>query len=576
MPCTIFPDTVDEMQTKSMAEIKLHGAFKRDLGYEYIVIHSVRWTQQGVKRIVNPDPEIDFLIMRPGMIILCLEVKGGLVGISGKRWLQNGEPMTTDPLDQALANKHGLINFIKTRKDYKGEWIPIDACLAFPDTLVNPARHIADELVLTSRHLDDVGAWVERAMRYSRARQTECSPLTPNLAAMITGLFAEGRKTRPVDVFAAEEREFAKLTEKQLRLLSSWRNQRRAVAAGCAGSGKTFLAIEKAKRLSSANLKVLVTCQTPELVGFLRDQLKDFQTVHVDTFMGICLSLASQAAYSLPRFVQSADLDEDFRDFVLPESISRCIRILAQNGQEPRFDAIIVDEGQAFRELWWEALDDLLIQGEKGIRYIFFDNNQRIFGERDRIPGEDECFILDENCRNTQQIHWATVQFYQSDTIPGCNNVAGVPIEAYGYTGSKDMVSRLARVLHKIVTEGGVPTNDVIVLTPRPREASLFGRHPNLKLGKFRVAVGESADPCSVRYESIRSFRGLERRVVILVEIDEDCVDYPELLYIGMSRPRNQLIVLYSVSLSDEVKEQILISVSQDYTRHSETHGHHK
>ena len=501
------------------------------------------------------EPEIDFLIMRAGWTILCMEVKGGRIELKNKEWYQNGKRID-DPFQQAIDNKHSLIDFIRSKPGNGNEWIPIECCLAFPDTNVNPASYIADALVLDRYCLDAIEDWVESAMKYSLDRQIGNRKLTQEMIALIVNMFAQGHTVRLFQKFQQQEREFARLTETQFKLLDQMRNQRRAVIAGCAGSGKTFLAIEKAKRLASKELSVLFTCRNEELADYIREQLAEFPTVTVKSFLEMCFWLAEKTEIGLDAFSKRAPRIPDLMNLVLPTDLENNIETLIDRGEDPRFDAVIIDEGQMFLELWWDALDKLLLDGKSGIRYIFFDNNQRVYRERDEIPDEENCLILDENCRNTQHIHWATIQFYQSDEIPRCNRVEGLPVEVYEYTDRHDMLKKLSKILHTVAIEEKVSAKDVIILTPQ--DSTELERRGIKKLGAFRLSAQENPDPNCIRVTAVQNYRGLERKVVILVELDNRSVNYPEILYIGMSRAKDHLVVLFSADLGSDIKKQIL------------------
>lgn len=57
-----------------------------------------------------------------------------------------------------------------------------------------------------------------------------------------------------------EDAKLVELTDAKMLALSFLGDRKRVAIAGCAGSGKTMLAIEKALRLQSLGLKVLLTC----------------------------------------------------------------------------------------------------------------------------------------------------------------------------------------------------------------------------------------------------------------------------------------------------------------------------
>jgi len=64
-------------------------------------------------------------------------------------------------------------------------------------------------------------------------------------------------------------------------------------------------------------------------------------------------------------------------------------------------DAVIVDEGQDFREEWWLALRYLLNDPDSGIFYVFFDDHQNLYSSGG-VPLEVAPVVLRKNCRNTR------------------------------------------------------------------------------------------------------------------------------------------------------------------------------
>jgi predicted ATPase len=70
---------------------------------------------------------------------------------------------------------------------------------------------------------------------------------------------------------------------------------RRAAIAGCAGSGKTVLAFEKARRLSEAGYTVLLTCFNKTLAGHLRTEMQVGPRLHLHHFHGLCAEMVKKA-----------------------------------------------------------------------------------------------------------------------------------------------------------------------------------------------------------------------------------------------------------------------------------------
>ena len=75
-------------------------------------------------------------------------------------------------------------------------------------------------------------------------------------------------------------------------------------------------------------------------------------------------------------------------------------------GPEHKFDAVVVDEGQDFHELWWTSLESVFRDpDDKGCYYVFFDPNQNLYVEDPCLPeGFGQPYVLPENCRNTVRI----------------------------------------------------------------------------------------------------------------------------------------------------------------------------
>ena len=80
-----------------------------------------------------------------------------------------------------------------------------------------------------------------------------------------------------------------------------------------------------------------------------------------------------------------------------------------------------------------------------------------------------------------------------------------------------------------------------VIATGRSREKSVLGRDD--VIGAFSICCGEIPERGKVVFDSIRRFKGLERPVAILVEL-EDVLDSPELLYVGITRANAHLVVV--------------------------------
>src|SRR5690606_6411963 len=122
-----------------------------------------------------------------------------------------------------------------------------------------------------------------------------------------------------------------------------------AFIEGCAGSGKTMLALEKARQLAGQGFDVLLLCFNAPLAEYLYERAPE--GVSVFHFHGLCKHLAKEAGIGY----RAHRSEEEYYNEVLPNMLLDAIDELG-----PQYDALIVDEGQDFRDTWWEILAFLL------------------------------------------------------------------------------------------------------------------------------------------------------------------------------------------------------------------------
>ena len=80
------------------------------------------------------------------------------------------------------------------------------------------------------------------------------------------------------------------------------------------------------------------------------------------------------------------------------------IEILMEISEEPlfeKFDALVVDEGQDFSDIWWTALNNII--KEDGYLYVFYDGNQSIFNSHGTFVNELTRYDLSENFQKFQK-----------------------------------------------------------------------------------------------------------------------------------------------------------------------------
>src|SRR2546426_854465 len=100
--------------------------------------------------------------------------------------------------------------------------------------------------------------------------------------------------------FDEEDRRIVELTNDQSYVLSYVTKRHRAAIVGPAGSGKTILALQVAKRLAATGNRVLLTCFNWRLADYLREQVKGTAGLDVFHFHGLCRDVAEKAGLAGP------------------------------------------------------------------------------------------------------------------------------------------------------------------------------------------------------------------------------------------------------------------------------------
>jgi superfamily I DNA/RNA helicase len=124
------------------------------------------------------------------------------------------------------------------------------------------------------------------------------------------------------------EQEVVRLTQGQMGVLDMLRGQRRASIVGPAGSGKTMLAREKARRLAREGFRTLLVCFNQPLARTLADDLAGEPApggLTVSTFHELCLTLGREAGTLPP---EPADKTQACWDEVLPRALDDALSVI--------------------------------------------------------------------------------------------------------------------------------------------------------------------------------------------------------------------------------------------------------
>ena len=401
-------------------------------------------------------------------------------------------------------------------------------------------------MIIDRQGLDDVQEFVGKLFQYLFGNNIISGSPGQDRTRIIENYLAHSFELHtPLGVeIDYEDQKLVQLTEQQFYALSILGDRKRVAIGGCAGSGKTMLALEKARQFSQLGLNVLLTCFNAPLGDYLRQRLPNVDIYH---FHELCRQAAKHAGKNL--YEKSGG--PPFYDSTLPEAL------LSAAGEIGRvYDTIIIDEGQDFKESYWIALESLL--KENGYLYIFFDNNQNLYDGTPEFGGliSEPPFQLTQNCRNTQAIHYTVIKFHNNPLSLRCAGPVGRPPDVLTYYGEEDGLRQLQKLLHQLVVDENIHPADIAILTPRGRETTKLTS--GTRLGNFIISPYPSSDRNVIQATSVYLFKGLEKKVIILTEIDSHTTYNPNMLmYVGCSRARTHLVILYDANAPQAVLNNI-------------------
>ena len=535
----MYPRTLDEANLKSRAEGKVFDALEERLGDGWEVFHSVGWVSRDKEKGAD-DGEIDFVIAHPERGVLCLEVKGGGIECRHGEWFGIHDGVREgirDPFVQAIDHTYAMRRKLGGMPAKGGGKLLIGHAVAFPDISVHGlvlAPDAPPELIVDRNDMATIDEAVERALAYHRpdgAKQV--GPGANGMKKLREILAPEIRIEVPMaERFIDEEEKLITLTHDQALLLQRHGREKRMVVTGPAGSGKTMLAVERAKRVAAKDSDVLFVCFNRRLRDHLRKAEKN-SGIYFNTFHGLCVALAKRA--EVPLSVDSGGpYDRAYFNEELPLALLSAIEKLG-----PQYDALFVDEAQDLSNDWLDALTATLRDPDEALIWLFMDDNQRVYENRLDVPDEFRKFDLIHNCRNTQAIHREVMKKYEGEVEPEAIGPEGRDVVLI-QTG--DQPAAVQAVVAELCDKEEIAPQDVVVLSSHGIERSAVAE---AGCGSYEFVDEPKPLGDFIRFASIRGFKGLESPVVVLCELedlDDETID--QQLYVGFSRARNHCVVV--------------------------------
>jgi len=545
-------------------------------GYE--VLHSYPWLRPN--RTLQNEPlregEADFVVLHPRKGMLVIEVKGGnSISLKERQWYRSNEPLK-DPFVQARRSQYALLDTVKERTAGRitKDMLAHGYLVFFPHQLYQGPGPVDAEprIILDSRHLENVLPSIERAfVAWKGPRGFEASG---DYARFRDAILPSLRLIRCVGSdITTESHQLFQLTQDQHSTLLGLLENKRVLVRGCAGSGKTLLAMQFALALAEQGKHVLFLCYNKQLATWLIEQATREErlleaegslTIHAFHSYALALARKAQVEFNVPSD-SSTEESRQFWDTEAPLLLEQAIELLRDGPDAELFDAIVVDEAQDFFEDWWITIESLSANSGDGPLYVFLDLQQSLRGSTKLPPVQLPVqFELRTNCRNTKAIARSATAIPTPNVVVTLLATApeGEPPAVRRATSSQTQNGVLLADLRQLLSTGVAPNQIAIIGPPSKANGSLAtvaGCDVEKNGAAVRVPLITDAAAWragkGVLVTTARSFKGLEADVVMLYDLQNFGDLFTETdLYVAWTRAKHRII---AVAHGGEVRSRI-------------------
>ncbi len=517
----IIPNT--PYKTDSRAENRVFDKLRESFVNDpmYLAFHSLNLTTHAKKRF----GEADFVILcEYGLFVL--EVKGGRISSYDGQWYtinRNNEEhrLKESPFRQAEGALHAINNKIRDSYKFPRLTLPIGFGVIFPDVEWTKQSSEWDmRTICDAKKFRNFEGWLRNFFGYWHLKQGNGKKLTKEyITELKQYLRPDFEVIEPLHVKLLQMEDIVvSLTKDQYKYLDIVAANSRVICSGGAGTGKTFLAAELARRMASEDKNIALVCKSNWLKRYLETRIQN-EFVTIST-------------------IDSVKLD------------------MRRSGIDI-YDVLIVDEGQDlfdFDDI--EILDEIVEGGlADGEWYIFHDiNNQAglFIDTKEEILELLESYSpakipLVTNCRNSEPI---LKKVQDSLHLDMGNTGTGIGPKVHELLDADHNGNMLKEEIGNML-KGGVSPSSITILSPLSYEESSVSLLPEkmkkniIKLDDYSV---RSFPISEISFSEIKNFKGLENEVIIVIDLkkpdnlkENDKAEH----YVAMSRARSLLSIIW-------------------------------
>ena len=367
----LLPDFVSE-DCRSSAERRFFDRCRYELAEDVLVLHSLGVARHRYKVY----SEADFVVVQKAAVIV-VEVKGGRIARRDGAWYFTDRfgqmhRKKESPMQQAASAMAALRNSVRERfgRAAAESQVAFGYLAIFPDVAFSTACPEWD-----LRRVCDISGWarplretIGEATIYSRAEMQRVTGHEPavlqpaQLVALVDFLRGDFERIPSLKVaMDGHAEEMVRLSRQQFQILDQTARNRRIVIEGAAGTGKTLIAFESARRHAAAGRRVLFICFNRLLAEHLklharRHRMSD--NITIGTLHGHCMAVLRAAGREPEHGLAERELFQE----EIPRQVAECFPLL--KNFRP-WDVLVVDEGQdiAAHGPFMQALGPMLAGG---------------------------------------------------------------------------------------------------------------------------------------------------------------------------------------------------------------------
>jgi superfamily I DNA/RNA helicase len=358
---------------------------------------------------------------------------------------------------------------------------------------------------------------------------------------------------------------------------------------GVAGSGKTLILASRAKMLSKENpdWKILILCYNISLANSIQQMIIHMLNEPEDLFDFDFSNSGEIKAKSdniiVRNFHSWLKNDLKISEHQIPIFLEK---LKSKETILPKYDAILIDEGQDFEPEWLSLVSSLINERTQSLLLVE-DRAQSIY-KRKRSYVQDTGLsfqgrskVLSINYRNTSQVVKFAWDFYREHSIfkskvvnrelegeiiaPQSTKRKGPEVGIIKAKNFYEEMKIISKQVSRLISEKNVPAHEILILYRVKRNH----KYPIIdiikksltdeKLSYFWITESETSkrnfekEDDRIKISTIDSSKGLDYQAVFIVNTDsmpfpleDDEEREVSLLYIGMTRAKQFLCLSYS------------------------------